>query len=122
MKISRKYAKVPNKADYISITDAAYMVGVSPVTIKRWVKWWESDEFKKPEELELPPYYILDEKKTKYFKQEDIKKLKEFKIKLQTTCYGCMAEFNTVYQYGKRGKEFCKKRGINYNVLKNKIK
>lgn len=99
------------KEDYISITDLAYAIDRSPTTIKRWYKWWENPEFEKPKDLQLPEYYYLDAKRTKYFRVSDIPILEDFKIKLATTHKGCMNLFCMAYQDGKRGKSRIKRAG-----------
>lgn len=112
---------IENKQNYVSISTVAYLIGVSTVTIIRWYKWWENSEFEKPEGLQLPEYYFMDRRRTKYFKKADIPILKEFKLRLATTHKGCMADFNATYQWGVKGKEILKKKGIDYKKVQGKI-
>ena len=108
--------------DYLSIRKVANIIDVSDHTIARWYKWWESDEFKKPEELTLPPYYYKDRRKTKFFKKSDINKLREFAEKLRTTHRGAMSEFNAAYQWGKRGERTLSNKGKNYIEVKHRMR
>lgn len=113
---------IENKDDYISISDAAYVIGVSIQTLKRWIKWYESPEFEKPEDLKLPPYYFMDRRMTKYYKKSDIPILKDFKLKINSKYWGAMADFNSAYQWGKMGKERCERLGKDVKEIKNRIK
>lgn len=108
--------------DYLSIRKVSSILDISDHTIARWYKWFESGEFEKPDDLTLPPYYFKDRRKTKHFKKSDIPKLKEFAEKLNTTHRGCMAEFNAVYQWGKRGKRALTNKGENYLEVRNRMK
>lgn len=108
--------------DYVSIGKAALILDLSSHTITRWYKWWESEEFEKPADLYLPPYVYKDRRKTKFFKKEDIAKLEEFHTKITTTHLGCMAEFNAVYQWGKRGKRALSNKGQDHSQVKNKMR
>ena len=109
-------------SDYLSISRAAYMIEISPTTIKRWYKWWESDGFSHPSDLYLPPYYHKDKRRTKHFKREDIMALKEFRNKLQTTHMGVMADFNAAYQWGKRGEQILENRNTTSEEVKKKMR
>ena len=108
--------------DYLSIRKVANIIDVSDHTIARWYKWWESDEFKKPEGLTLPPYCYKDRRKTKFFKKSDIDKLREFAEKLRTTHRGAMSEFNAAYQWGKRGERTLSNKGKNYTEVKHRMR
>ena len=108
--------------DYVSIGKAALILDLSSHTITRWYKWWESDEFEKPADLYLPPYVFKDRRKTKFFKKEDIQKLEEFHTKITTTHLGCMAEFNAVYQWGKRGKRALSNKGQDHSEVRGKMR
>ena len=108
--------------DYLSIRKVSSILDISDHTIARWYKWFESDEFNKPADLSLPPYYYKDRRKTKFFKKSDIPRLKEFAEKLNTTHRGCMSEFNAVYQWGNRGKRALKNKGEDYDQVRNKMR
>lgn len=108
--------------EYLSIRKVAAILDISDHTITRWYKWFECDEFEKPKDLVLPPYYYKDRRKTKFFKKSDIPKLREFAKKLQTTHRGCMSEFNAVYQWGKRGKRALTNKGELYSEVRKKVR
>lgn len=109
-------------SEYLSIRKVANLLDISDHTIIRWYKWFESEEFEKPEGLTLPPYVYKDRRKTRYFKKSDIIKLKEFSDKLKTTHRGCMSDFNAAYQWGKRGKRALKNKGEDYSEIRKKIR
>ena len=97
----------------ISITQASGYIGISPVTIKRWYKWWGSlKECDKPLSLSLPDIHFKDKRGTWYFKFEDLEILRQFKQKLLR---GAMAEFNAKVSWGRYGKEkLARKETVNY--------
>lgn len=113
---------IPETQNYLSISRAAIEVDVSVVTIKRWYKWWESESFEKPDDLHLPPYQHMDRRKTKYFRKDDIVKLRAFKAALQTTHRGVMSEFNAAYQWGKRGDRALTNKGLTAKETEAKIR
>lgn len=89
--------------EYLSINQVSVIIDCSATSIKRWYKWFEDDNYEKPLDLKLPPYYYVDGRKTKHFKREDIIILQDFKEKLNTSHKGIMAEYNANYQWGVRG-------------------
>lgn len=113
---------IDNKDNYISISDVAYLLGVSIQTVKRWIKWYESPEFKKPDDLKLPPYYFMDKRLTKYFRKDDIHIFKDFKLKLSSVYWGIMSDFNSAYQWGERGEKRCTRQGKDIKEIKGRIK
>ena len=108
--------------DYISIGKASQMLEMSTNTIKRWYKWWESEEFEKPSDLILPPYYYKDKRMTKFFKMSDLPVLDDFRNKLQSTHRGAMSDFNAADQWGKRGDKILQNRGIIKKDVLGKIR
>lgn len=108
--------------NYLSIRKVANIIDVSDHTIARWYKWWESDEFDKPEGLSLPPYVFKDRRKTKFFKKTDIPLLMEFADKLRTSHRGAMSEFNAAYQWGQRGKRALTNKGEDYTEVKHRMR
>ena len=94
----------------ISISRVAQAIDVSTQTLKNWYKWYEDDEYEKPIELKLPEYFILDGRGTKFFNQEDIAKLLDFKNKLQMEYKGVMAVWNAEHQWGTRGAEILQRK------------
>ncbi len=81
----------------ISITRVAFMLNVSPLTIKRWYKWAKKTG-KTPEDVGLP-IYTTDNRGTWFFTMEQVNQLQEFRQNLK---WGEMAEFNSKYYWGKR--------------------
>ena len=81
---------------------AAQILDVSPQTLKRWYKWYHDDTYKKPEGLKLPSP-VINEFGTMLFTMEQLQELHKFQEDLRTKYRGCMAEFNAVYQWGRRG-------------------
>ena len=87
----------------ISITQASGYIGISPITIKRWYKWWKGlKECDKPISLSLPTIYFKDKRGTWYFRFEDLNVLTKFKQNLPR---GAMADFNAKVSWGRYGKE-----------------
>src|SRR5690606_28980210 len=109
-------------SDFIRIGMAAKMIGTTCRTIRRWYKWYEKEEFEKPEGLVLPKYEYKDKTPALFFRKEDIKVLAEFKHRINTVNKGCMAEFNAVLQWGKRGKKVLSKKGKNFSEIRGKLK
>lgn len=87
-----------------STARAAQILDISTTTLKRWYKWYEDETWEKPVGLKLPQYTV-DSKGTRYFTMEAVQELQEFYKELQKggKYYGCMAEFNAYYQWGRRG-------------------
>ena len=104
-----------------STARAAQILDISTNTLKRWYKWYESNDYKKPEGLVLPTP-IKDNRGTMFFTMEQIQELHKFQTELRTIYRGAMAEFNAAYQWGQRGtkilnvgKQFKKKMEDNNN-------
>ena len=57
--------------NYVSAGKVCLEVDITLDTLYRWYRWWENDNFPKPEGLYLPPYYHKDRRKTKFFKKEE---------------------------------------------------
>lgn len=85
-----------------TIARVAQIIDVSTQTIKRWYKWYEDDDYAKPEGFKLPAY-TTDSKRTKLFTMSAVQELKDIKDKMSKEYRGCMAEFNATYQWGQRG-------------------
>lgn len=96
---------------YLPAGKVCLMIDVSLLTLYRWYKWWDNENFEKPEGLYLPPYYFKDLRKTKFFKKCDIPHLEKFKNDLRGPYKGCMSEFNAALQWGNRGKRALKNKG-----------
>ena len=83
----------------LSITRTALILNCSPATIKRWYKWAEKSG-RTICEVGLPDY-STDGRGTWYFKMSQIKQLQDFRINLK---WGEMAEFNSKYYWGRKGR------------------
>lgn len=92
-----------------SIARTAQIADVSTNTIKRWYKWYENDDYIKPDGLKLPEYTV-DNRGTKFFTMEAVQELIQFKEDLQGKYRGCMAEFNAYWQWGQRGTTYLEKK------------
>ena len=106
---------------YLSAGKAALAVGVTLDTLYRWYKWWENDNFAKPEGLSLPPYYNKDRRKTKFFKKEDIPALEKFRDDIRGPYKGRMAEFNAALLWGKRGDKILENKGSSKKEARQKL-
>lgn len=92
----------------ISITQVSGYIGISPVTIKRWYKWWGSlKECERPPSLRLPKVKHQDNRGTWFFRFEDLSLLLQFKQNLPR---GAMADFNAKVSWGRYGKELIAKK------------
>lgn len=89
-------------SEKFSTARAAQILDVSTKTIIRWYKWYNSKYYEKPVGLVLPKPEI-DNRGTMLFTLAQVQELKRFSQLLKTEYRGCMAEFNAVYQWGKRG-------------------
>lgn len=97
-----------------STSRTAMLLDISPITLKRWYKWYEDDSYKKPYDFKGLPPYTTDGRGTKFFTDEALDELVEFKDELENGHWrGCMAEFNANYQWGKRGKKILERKSKN---------
>nr|DAT78182.1 MAG TPA: MerR HTH family regulatory protein [Caudoviricetes sp.] len=98
-----------------STSRTAQILDISTQTLKRWYKWYNSDEYEKPPELKFPDP-TFDSKGTMFFTIKQVQVLEQFKLDLQDKYRGCMADFNSRYCWQKGtvkdiGKQFRKKKG-----------
>lgn len=107
--------------EYVSAGKAALLIEVTLDTLYRWYKWWENDNFAKPEGLYLPPYYHKDRRGTKFFKKEDIPALEKFAQDVRGRFKGCMADFNAAIFWGKRGDRILENKGLNKKSVREKL-
>lgn len=107
--------------EYVSAGKVSLMLDISLATLYRWYKWWENDNFPKPEGLYLPPYYHKDRRATKFFKKEDIPALEKFAEEVRGRFKGCMAEFNAALLWGKRGDKILENKGTTKKLVKQKF-
>lgn len=89
-------------SELFTTSRAAQILDISTQTLKRWYKWYHSDDYQKPIGLKLPEPEVSG-KGTMYFTMEQIQELHKFQTELRTIYRGAMADFNAVYQWGKRG-------------------
>lgn len=89
--------KTVNGINYLSIGEAAKIIGRGAQTIKNWYA------FQDVQDADLLPEMItgLDGKGTRYFREEDVEKLKQFRDGVK---YGMMAEISRS-KWGIRGKQ-----------------
>lgn len=80
----------------IPVNEVSRILGFSPQTIKNWYKWANSAYNTKGLYFPDP---IRDEKGRMYFRQVDINKIRDFKLR---TCYGMMKDFNNRYRKERR--------------------
>lgn len=80
----------------------AQILDISTNTLKRWYKWYNSDNYEKPQDLKLPQPEITSTG-TMLFTMPQIQALHQFQIDLRSKYRGIMAEFNAIYQWGQRG-------------------
>lgn len=92
--------KVVDGIKYLTIGEAAKIVGRGAQTIKSWYKWAEQNN-KDIKELGLPEFRRdIDRRQTYFFKDTDVTLLLKFK---DSIAYGQMSDFN-VNRWGERGK------------------
>lgn len=84
------------RENYITIGDVAKKIDRGVVTIKNWYEWAEKNNC-----LDMLPEIRrdLDARGTRYFREDDIPKLIEFRDNIK---YGMMADINRE-KWGKRG-------------------
>lgn len=89
--------KIVDNVSYLRIGEVSEQIGRTVQTIISWYAWAEKNECLH----ELPEIHYLDLRKTRYFKEDEVHMLNEFKDKIK---YGMMAEMNRE-KWGKRGKK-----------------
>ena len=89
-------------SELFTTSRAAQILDISTQTLKRWYKWYHSDDYQKPIGLKLPEPEISGNG-TMLFTMEQIQELHKFQTELRTIYRGAMAEFNAVYQWGRKG-------------------
>lgn len=84
----------------LTASQVANILGVSVYTLKRWYKWYETEDVKKLNELvkkgmpELPKYETIGATSWKFWNEEDIEQLKKFKEYIPNTRGGFMGSLN----------------------------
>lgn len=114
---------VKNK-DFISLPNASKLIGKSWRTVRRWYHWYET--FPVPWGVYLPPRFKVSQGGgTTYIKMSDLKHLKTFSenISLNGCWYGCMSEYNAIYQWKKKNRERAlASKGLTYKDVIQTIK
>lgn len=81
----------------LTIGEIARFIGRGSQTIKHWYEWAEEND----RLSELPNMYRVGSKGVRYFDENDVGKLIEFRDKIS---YGMMSDYN-VKNWGKRGEQ-----------------
>ncbi len=93
--------KVINGKVFLTIGEVSKIIDRNTHTIKNWYEWYDQNEEAQKENLLPEIYRELDNKRTRYFLENDIEKLINFRDKIK---YGFFNDFNTI-KWGRRGKE-----------------
>lgn len=84
----------------LTASQVAVKIGVSVYTLKRWYKWYETEEKEKLDFLfkkgmpKLPAYETIGSTSWKYWDENDIPDLIEFKNYIPNTRRGFMGSLN----------------------------
>lgn len=89
-------------SDKISVSNCARLLGRHPRTVCRWFKWYE--QFPVPDYISLPTRHGVNRHYTGYIWKHEFNMLKIFSenIKRGGPWYGCMSEYNAIYQWDKK--------------------
>ena len=85
----------------LTISQVARELEVTPYTIKRWYKFWESVDVKELNELvkngmpSLPTYEVIGNRRDRVWNEEDINDLKAFKEWVPTTKNGIFQKYKS---------------------------
>lgn len=100
-----------NTEGMLTAIQLAGILNVGVERISAWYKWYNDDNFKKPNDLpELPEYYRKHPTSKRYWKKEDVKKIKKFQEALGRGRAGVMGEFNARF-WQERGKNSLENKG-----------
>ncbi len=84
----------------LTATQVAYKLGISVYTLKRWYKWYETEDVRKLAELVkngmpvLPKYELVGSTKWRYWDEKDLVELQAFKDYIPNTRGGFMGSLN----------------------------
>ena len=84
----------------LTVSQVANILGISIYTIKRWYKWFETEDVKVLDELykkgmpALPKYETIGATQWKFWNEDDIEQLKKFKEFIPHTRGGFMGSLN----------------------------
>lgn len=87
----------------LSVKDVAEELGVTPNTIRNWLRWWESyPEDQKPEGVVFPKYVRLGKNKQRMFTIYDVQAFRVFKAQLRNAQ---IAKAGIMHDYNNGGKK-----------------
>lgn len=93
---------------------ANQVCGILNIGVNRlsaWYSWYMDDKYQKPEGLpELPPYEQSEPHGKRYWNEEDVPKIQEFKQFIGRGRAGVMGEYNA-RSWQKRGKRALENKG-----------
>ena len=99
--------KIMNDLDNSTMLSAAQICGIldiTPQTLYSWYRWYNGEEFTKPKNLpELPRYYQRMPRAKRFWKANDVDKLKIFQKFVGKGRGGIMGEYNA-RKWQERGK------------------
>ena len=85
-------------ADYVPIKDVCYELGIAQITLVRWYNWYQDNVNILPANFpHLPNYYRKTKRGIRYFKPEDVDKIKLFAANVKHGNQGFMASENRKY-------------------------
>lgn len=82
---------------YYSTKEVSEIIGVRKEEIYRWFRFYNSDEYTKPDDLKLPKVKrsgVYPETARYLFTEQDIKQLQEFRKLITGKYRGLMGEYN----------------------------
>lgn len=80
---------------YLTTGEVAKALNITPLTLKRWLKWGESHG------KEMPKIYHFGESRTMYFTDDSVEVFRQFRSERK---FGEMSDMNRRF-WGKRGKK-----------------
>lgn len=115
--------KIIDGKKYYKGSEVATKIGRSYITILNWYAALDSEEYKNLDEKNLPtlptPYRNLDERKTRYWDEEGVQQLLEFKNSIKL---GDLSFFNRNNVWGKRGKDIQRRIDAEQEEIKDEQK
>lgn len=88
----------------LSAAQVCGILDITPQTLYIWYRWYNDDQFEKPDGLpELPRYYQKMPRSKRFWRKDDIEKLKTFHSAVGKGRKGIMGEYNA-RNWQERGK------------------
>ena len=79
-------------------------LGVNPITLSHWYKWYRDDNYEKPADMPpLPDYEQNGKTGTRYWRVADLEMIEAFKAWIPQGRLGIMGDFNAQF-WGARGR------------------